>query len=120
MCYIIDMSTKQIPYEPKARQEWIKYRLRLAGYSLASLGREVGVVRTAPALVFYRPYPRMEKFIAEKLGFNPADIWPERYDDRGRPNRPRKRCLTKQICNGDITTPETRCNSKKQKPEGMS
>jgi len=81
------MSDLNIPLEPSQRRAWIKYQLQLAGYSLSALAREMGVSRHAPKLALDRPYPRMERAIAEKIGIPPQLIWPERYDANGFPNR---------------------------------
>ena len=81
------MSDQNIPTEPAKRRAWIKYQLELAGYTLSSLARELGVSRHAPKLALDRPYPRMERAIAEKIGVAPHVIWTERYDENGLPNR---------------------------------
>ncbi len=81
------MQDKNIPTDPNKRRAWIKYQLELAGYSLSSLARELGVSRHAPKLALDRPYPRMERAIAEKIGIAPHEIWTERYDENGLPNR---------------------------------
>lgn len=77
-----------IPPGTSHRREWIKYQLRLKGYSLAALGRTLGLSRYAPVLALRQPYPRIEQAIADILGMEPAAIWPERYDADGNPNRP--------------------------------
>lgn len=77
-----------IPIDVSLRKEWVKYQLRLKGYSLAALGRVLGVSRSAPVLALRQPYPRIERAIADILGLEPAAIWPERYDAEGNPNRP--------------------------------
>jgi len=66
---------------------WIKYQLRRQGYTLTSLGREHGVSRHAVGLALRKPYPKMEAIIAKVLGMHPAELWPERYDRQGNPNR---------------------------------
>jgi Ner family transcriptional regulator len=76
-----------IPTDTRQRREWIKYQLRLRGGSLAQVARDHGVSRDAPILALRRPYPRMEAAIASALGLLPEQIWPERYDEKGRPNR---------------------------------
>lgn len=81
------MSEQYIPQEPTKRRAWIKYQLELSGYSLSSLARELGVSRHAPKLALDRPYPRMERAIADKIGMEPHQIWPERYNSAGLPNR---------------------------------
>ncbi|MEA5444715.1 helix-turn-helix domain-containing protein [Gammaproteobacteria bacterium AB-CW1] len=77
-----------IPSEPRQRREWIKYQLRLRGSSLADVARRHGVSRDAAILALRKPYPRMERAIAEAIGLKPQQIWPERYDAAGFPNRP--------------------------------
>lgn len=81
----IPMFKIDIPEKPDHRREWIKYQLRLKGYSLGALSRELGLCRSAAKEALYRHYPKMERDIAEKLGLKPWEIWPERYDDQGRP-----------------------------------
>lgn len=76
------------PTGASLRREWIKYHLRLRGYTLAALGRKLGLSRSAPVLALRLPYPRIEKAIADILGMEPAAIWPERYDAQGKSNRP--------------------------------
>ena len=76
-----------VPMEPLLRREWIKYQLRLRGSSLSAVARDFGVSRHAPRLALVKPYPRMERAIAKKLGLEPQVLWPERYDEQGRPNR---------------------------------
>lgn len=66
---------------------WIKYQLRRRGYTLTSLGREHGVSRHAVGLALRKPYPKMEAVIAAALDMHPAELWPERYDRQGNPNR---------------------------------
>jgi Ner family transcriptional regulator len=77
----------EIPPDTRQRREWIKYQLRLRESSLAQVARDHGVSRDAPILALRRPYPKMEAAIASALGLLPEQIWPERYDQHGRPNR---------------------------------
>lgn len=81
------LDTDDIPADPRVRREWVKYKLRARGHSLASIARDLGVSRDAPGLALRRPYPRMEYAIAERLGLSAPAIWPERYDPQGRPAR---------------------------------
>lgn len=53
--------------------------LEVNGSSFAAIARELGVTRGAVRHVQDRPYPRMEKAVAAKIGFPPEDIWPDRY-----------------------------------------
>ncbi|MDQ2069345.1 helix-turn-helix domain-containing protein [Natronospira bacteriovora] len=77
-----------MPQDSRQRREWIKYQLRLRGSSLAQVARDQGVSRDAATLALRKPYPRMERAIADALGLRPEQLWPERYDEAGRPNRP--------------------------------
>ncbi len=85
--YVV-MPATDIPQDPRERREWILYRLRVAGYTLSSLARELGVARRTPQVALHRPYPRMERILAETIGHAPHELWPERYDANGKPNRP--------------------------------
>ena len=80
-----------VPLEVNARREWIKFQLRVRGSSLSAIARELGVTRHAPRLALVKPYPKMERVIAEKLGLKPQELWPERYDEDGQPNRTKGR-----------------------------
>lgn len=85
------MNDIDIPKDPQARRAWIQYQLKLRGYSLAALGREMGVERNTVYTVFRWPYPRMERAIAERLNLRPEQLWPERYTPQGDPARSRGR-----------------------------
>lgn len=74
-CQIIE-----IPIDPEKKREWIKYKLKIQGLSLAALGRKHKTSRQVVSTALYRPSPRWEHEIATALGMKPAEIWPERYD----------------------------------------
>ena len=74
--------------DPEKRREWIKQALRDRGSSMAQVARDHGVTRDAATLAMKKPYPRMERAIARALNLEPQQLWPERYDHQGRPNRP--------------------------------
>ncbi|MFZ4214118.1 helix-turn-helix domain-containing protein [Pantoea endophytica] len=57
----------------------ILYAIRKAGSSLLALSREAGSSSSSLSNVFYRPWPRAERIIADFLNKHPAEIWPERY-----------------------------------------
>lgn len=78
-----------VPHKEPLRREWVKFQLRARGASLSQVARELGLVRSSVAQVFLHPYPRMERAVAKRLGLRPEQIWPERYDEQGKPNRPR-------------------------------
>jgi lambda repressor-like predicted transcriptional regulator len=69
-------------------REWVKFCLHLKGYALKSFAQRHGITAGTVGVVFSRPFPRMEKLIAETLETLPQDLWPERYDKNGKPNRP--------------------------------
>ena len=81
------------PNDEAGRRELIKARLRLAGYTLGGLSRELGLSRTAVSVALWQPYPKMERIIAEKLGVKPAELWPERYQEHGKPRRRAQRAM---------------------------
>jgi Ner family transcriptional regulator len=110
------MTLIDAPTDPKARRAWIIYRLRLKGYTLGSLARELGVARGVPGNALRGPYPRMERAIATALGLQPQQIWPERYDASGQPNRRMGRPRKNNPTHGaNVTTaPRGGANSKRK------
>lgn len=78
-----------IPTNPTARWEWIKYQIRTRGLTLAELARRLDVELGTLVAVKRTPYPRMERAIAASLGLQPATIWPERWNHDGTPCRQR-------------------------------
>lgn len=87
----LDNHTKQLLSDPAKRRAWIIYKVNLQGRSLADVAREAGVTRQALYHSLRIPYPRMEKALADALGLTPAQLFPERYDADGIPNRQRGR-----------------------------
>lgn len=86
---MIATDTTTIPTKDPLRKEWVKFQLRARGDSLSQIARDEGLARNTVAMAFLKPYPRMERIIASRLGLRPEKIWPERYDAHGRPNRPK-------------------------------
>lgn len=82
-----EASLTQIIRDPAKRRAWVKYQFHLQGRSMAQLAAEVGVERCTLYWVFKRPYPRMERIVADALGMTPQELFPERYDALGLPNR---------------------------------
>lgn len=85
------IDTATIPSDYRHRREWIKFQLRVRGSSLSQLARELGVTRHTTILALARPYPRIERAIAKRIGLRPEQVWPERYDEHGKPNRKKGR-----------------------------
>lgn len=83
------MDINDMPRDPSARWEWIKYQLRVRGCPPAELARQLGVTDRAIRAVKQTPYPRIEREIAERLGTAPQYLWPERWDSDGNPYRQR-------------------------------
>jgi Ner family transcriptional regulator len=80
------MKLDDIPKEPAERREWIKYQLRLKGYSMSRLAKESGAETRNPAIAaLAHNYPKWERIIADAIGLKPEAIWPERYGSDGRP-----------------------------------
>lgn len=69
-----------IPVDPTVRREWIKYRLKVQGLTMAELARRHKASRQAVASALVKPNPRWEHVIACALGFSAPQLWPERYD----------------------------------------
>lgn len=87
----LDIPTKNLLLDPEKRRAWIVYQVSLTGGSLARVAEDAGVNRQTLYGVFQRPYPRMEKLIADALGLTPQALFPDRYNADGLPNRRRGR-----------------------------
>ena len=85
------MSDIDMPTDPASRWEWIKYQLRVRGTSMAELARRLQVTDRAIRNAKSTPYPRIERYLADALSLDPADIWPERWNADGTPHRQRPR-----------------------------
>ncbi len=114
----IPMNTLNIPKNPTKKWEWIKYRLRDIGWSLAALARELGVSRNAMNNVKRVPYPRMERAIAAKLGMEPLRIWPERWNADGSPKRQRPKKAESRVVNPGQSNAR-RTSAHRQASEGL-
>lgn len=76
----------QVLKPPGWHREQIKAALRMRGHSFASIGRAYGYAQPhTPGAVLSRPWPFMEKAIADLLGVPPCQIWPSRYTATGNP-----------------------------------
>lgn len=73
------MNTMLPPKSYHERRIWLKMMLEMKKSSYAAIARELGVTRMAVRKAVYARSPRMEKAIADKIGYVPALIWPERY-----------------------------------------
>ncbi len=61
--------------------EYLKYRLRCAGWTITSLAQELGVVKGSISKVCQGVMrsQRIETFIAEQLETTPAELWPQHF-----------------------------------------
>lgn len=82
-------ATARRPRAPNWHPADIVAALRKKNWSLRQLSLAQGLHRGTLAKALRHPYPRAERLIASVLGVAPEHIWPERYDDRGQPNRRR-------------------------------
>ena len=73
----------------------IKAALEKNGWSLSRLAQFCGYNKKNLQHVLNKPYPAGEKFIAEAIGVEPAEIWPSRYNRDGTPKRPPGRPIRK-------------------------
>lgn len=73
------MARQKVPTDTREKNAWIKYQLDLAGCSFAKIAREGNVSRTVVRRALAIKYPKWEGVIAKKIGYTPAEIWPERY-----------------------------------------
>lgn len=93
----IDKPQKSIISDQSLLKAWVLYQLNIRGKSFASIARAKKVSRQCPAHAFKRTYPHMEKAIADAIGLNPKDLWPDRYDAKGtalyRMGRPAKKSI---------------------------
>ncbi len=67
---------------------YIKNRLKQRGTSLSELARNAGFSASEVQGSLYRPIFFGEQIIAEFLNIHPMQLWPNRYDENGRPLHP--------------------------------
>lgn len=66
-------------------RETIKAEIRKTGTTLSALAERHGYEESAVRVALGRPWPAVEKIVADLLGRHPKAIWPSRYDAEGRP-----------------------------------
>lgn len=73
----------------QTRQDWhpadIKAAMAKKSYTFARLARENNYVENSPNMVLRKPWPEVERIVSKIIGIKAAQIWPTRYDKRGRP-----------------------------------
>lgn len=62
--------------------EFLKFRLRLAGSSMAKIARTLGISQSSVTVVSqgYRRSHRVQREIADQLGTTPQQLFPDRYE----------------------------------------
>lgn len=80
----ISEPTIDIPKNPAMRREWIKYQLRLRGYSVRAFADLIGVSNQAVWNALWRPSSHIHKELADLLGIPVRKLFPEYYDEDGR------------------------------------
>lgn len=65
--------------------EDVKAAVRKSGTSLTALAVAHGLSESAVRRALISPWPRVQALIAKHLSRRPQDIWPSRYDARGKP-----------------------------------
>lgn len=75
------------PVPQEAAFDWhpadVLAALKKRGLSLVGLSKKHGYHPTAAGKALKRPWPAMEKIIADALETQPEAIWPSRYRGRG-------------------------------------
>ena len=66
--------------------EWVKYRLALKGYSFGKFALIHKVKKTNFTNVKSVHIPKYEHLIADYIGVDPWELWPDRYDAAHNPN----------------------------------
>lgn len=83
------MSTTPVPAPQTPHREELKASIRLRGKTMAELSREHGYCDDAVRIALTRPWPAVERIVADHLGREPWELWPHRYDAERRPRRGR-------------------------------
>jgi len=82
----INSPTKRVK---RPKQGWhradIKCQLEKLGITFKALGLEAGYGPRSASRVQVFWWPAIERLVANKLGVEPWEIWPERYNDYGQP-----------------------------------
>ncbi len=65
-------------------REQVKAAIRMKGITLTELATNHGYEASAVRKTLSRPWPVVEKIIADLLGMRPQDIWPSRYHADGK------------------------------------
>lgn len=72
-----------IPLDPRERNLWVIYQLKLRGKTLKAVAAEIGITEQSLHHALYKPSLRAEEKLAKTLGLTPEELFPERYGDAG-------------------------------------
>lgn len=81
-CLKTDLTREEILRDPDTRRQWIKFQLAVHGTSLAKIAADLGVKHQTIRKALDSPYPKMERIIAARIGMEPQEVWPERYQTK--------------------------------------
>ena len=88
---LLPRTSRETPQDMAMKKDWDRWDVKSAlgkkGYSLVRVAKENGYVPDGLSMVFTRPWPKVERIIANILETPPENIWPSRYDSKGRPVR---------------------------------
>ena len=87
---MINNETQKIAAErqksPRHLREYLVYLIRVkTGQSLSQCSRTHHLARSAFAMALQGPWPNVERKIADIVGVEPWQIWPDRYDNDQQP-----------------------------------
>jgi len=77
------MANHQIPTDPTERAAWVMAALRLRRRSFAAIARDLAISQQSVRHALFQPSARVEARLAEELGMNVQDLFPERYSVDG-------------------------------------
>jgi len=66
---------------------WLKHRLELRGLTFGKIARAHKVAKSCFTKAKTHMLPKAERILANYVGLEPWDLWPERYDAAHNPNR---------------------------------
>lgn len=64
---------------------YIVAAVQAGGTTLRKLSVAHGYAPCTLAVALHTPWPKGERIIAEFIGVRPDELWPERYDEQGKP-----------------------------------
>lgn len=90
-----------IPTSPHERALWVGAQLKMRGSSLSGLARDKGWAHQTVRFALHSPSYPQEKAIADALGLEVRDLFPERYRDGNRIHSVRSKAEDDPASNGE-------------------